>query len=88
MTCVGWRGSVGGGGFAGGFEAFGEEDEWGGDQGDDADEVEAVHEGEELGLRVELVVDAPVGGAERVGRGETVRLQVGGGLVDVLLQRR
>ena len=45
-----------GGGFAWGFEAFGEEDEWGGDEGDDADDVEAVHEGEELGLGVELVV--------------------------------
>ena len=78
---------MGGGGFAGGFEALGEEDERGGDQGDDADDVEAVHEGEELGLRVELLVDAGVGGVEGVGGGEAVGLQVGGGLVDVLLQR-
>jgi hypothetical protein len=32
---------VGGGGFAGGFEVFGEEDEGRGDQRDDTDEVEA-----------------------------------------------
>ena len=35
-----------------GFEGFGDEDERGGDEGDDADDVEAVHEGEELGLGV------------------------------------
>lgn len=78
---------VGGGGFGWGFEAFGEEDERGGDEGDDADDVEAVHEGEELGLRVKLVVDAGVGGAEGVGGGPAVSLQVGCGLVDVLLKR-
>ena len=69
------------------MKVFGEEDERGGDQGDDADDVEAVHEGEELGLGVELIVDATVGGAEGVGGGEAVGLQIGGGLVDVLLQR-
>ena len=78
---------MGGGGFAGGFEVFGEEDQRGGDEGDDADDVEAVHEGEELGLGVELLVDAGVGGVEGVGGGEAVGLEVGGGLVDVLLQR-
>ena len=81
-------GLVGGGGFAGGFEAFGQEDERGGDEGDDADDVEAVHEGEELGLGVELLVDAGVGGAEGVGGGEAVSLKVGRGLVDVLLESR
>ncbi len=69
-----------------GLKVFGEEDERGGDEGDDADDVEAVHEGEELGLGVELVVDAGVGGAEGVGGGEAVGLQIGCGLVDVLLE--
>ena len=77
---------MGGGGFAAGFEVPGEEDQRGGDQGDDADDVEAVHEGEELGLGVELIVDAAVGGSEGVGGGEAVGLQIGRGLVDVLLQ--
>ncbi len=36
-----------------------------GDEGDDADDVEAVHEGEQLGLGVELVVDAAVGCGRR-----------------------
>ena len=43
---------MGAGGFGWGFEGFGDEDERGGDQGDDADDVEAVNEGEELGLGV------------------------------------
>jgi hypothetical protein len=73
---------MGGGRFAGGFEVFCEEDQGGGDQGDDADDVEAVHEGEELGLGVELVVD----GFEGVSGGEALRLKIGGGPVDVLLQ--
>ena len=77
---------VGGGGFAGGLEAFRYEDQRGGDQGDDADDVEAVHKGEELGLGVELLIDAGVGSVERVGRGKAVGLQIGCGLVDVLLQ--
>ena len=45
--------------------------------------MEAVHEGEELGLGVELLVDAGVGGVEGVGGGEAVGLQVGCGLMDV-----
>ena len=76
-----------GGGFAWGFEGFGEEGEWGDDEGDDADDVEDVHEGEELSLGVKLIVDAGVGGGHGVGGGEAVGLEVGGGLVDVLLQR-
>lgn len=74
------------GGFGWGFEVFGEENERGGDEGDDADDVEAVHEGEELGLGVELVVDAGIGGVEGVGGGESVGLQIGCGLVNVLLE--
>ena len=79
---------MGGAGFAGGFEAFCEKDEGGGDQGDDADDVEAIHEGEELGLGVELLVDAGVGGVEGIGGGPAVGLKIGGGLVDVLLKGR
>ena len=79
--------SMGGGGFGWGFEGFGEEDERGGDEGDNADDVEDVHEGEELGLGVELLVDSAVGGSDGVGGGEAVGLQVGGGLLDVLLER-
>ena len=60
-------GLVGAGGFGWGFEGFGEEDDGRSDEGDDADDVEAVHEGEELGLSVELLVDAPVGRIEGVG---------------------
>ena len=48
--------------------------------------MEAVHEGEELGLGVELLVDARVGGVESVGGGPAVGLKIGGGLVDVLLE--
>lgn len=73
-------------GFGWCLEALGEQDEGGGDEGDDADDVEAVHEGEQLGLGVELVVDAAVGCGDGVGWGEAVGLQVGGGLVDVFLQ--
>ena len=76
---------MGSAGFAGGFEVLGEKDQGGGDQGDDADDVEAVHEGEELSLGVELVVDPGVGGAEGVGGGEAVGLQIARGLMDVLL---
>ena len=49
--------------------------------------MEDVHEGEELRLRMELLVDSSIGGAHGVGGGESVGLEVGGGLVDVLLQR-
>ena len=76
---------VGCGGFAWGFEGFGEEGERSEDQGDDSDDVEDVHEGQELRLGVELVVDASVGCVECVGGREAVRLQIRGGLVDVLL---
>ena len=55
-----------GGGFGGDFEGAGEEDQRGGDKGDDADEIEAVHEGEELGLGVEFRVEAGVGGGDGV----------------------
>ena len=48
--------------------------------------MEAVHESEELGLRVELLVDAGVGGLEGVGWREPVGLKVAGSLVDLLLQ--
>ena len=76
---------MGGGGFAGGFEALGEEDERRRNQGDDADDVEAVHEGEKLRLGVELLVDTRVRSVEGIGGRETVRLQIGCCLVDVLL---
>jgi hypothetical protein len=45
-------GLVARGGFSAGFEALGEQDDGRGDERDDADQVEAVHEGEELSLRV------------------------------------
>ena len=77
---------MGGGRFPGRFEAFCEQDQRGSDQGDDADDMEAIHESKELGLGMELIVDAGIGGAESVGGGEAVGLQVGCGLVDVLLQ--
>lgn len=57
---------VGGGGFAADFEALCEQDQGGSNEGDDADDVEAVHEGHELGLRVELLVDAGVGGGDGI----------------------
>ena len=76
---------MGGGGFGGSFEGLCEEDQRGGDQGDDADDVEAIHEGEELGLGVELFVDSAVGCADGVGVRVAVGLQVGGGLLDVFL---
>ena len=47
---------MGFGGLAAQLEVPGEEDQGGGDEGDDADDVEAVHEGEETSLGVELVV--------------------------------
>ena len=72
--------SVTAGGFACDFEVFGDEDEGGGDEGDDADEVKAVHEGEELGVGVELVVVAGCCGGEGVGLGEALGLEVGGSL--------
>ena len=74
--------------FSCGFEGFAKQDDWRGDERDDADDVEAVHEGQQLSLGVELTVDASVGGGDGVGWGEAVGLEVGGGLVDVFLQRR
>ena len=75
-----------GGGFAGRFEALCKEDQRGSDQGDDADDMEAIHESKELGLGVELIVDAGVGCANGVGGREAVGLQIARGLMDVLLQ--
>lgn len=49
--------------------------------------MEDVHEGEELGLGVQLLVDSAIRGAGGVDGGEAVGLQVCGGLVDVLLER-
>src|ERR1700731_938268 len=81
-----WPSLVDFGGFAAEFEVPGEQDEWGDDQREDAEDEEAVHEGEQPGLILELVVVAVVGGGERVGVGEAMRLQVGGGLSHRLLQ--
>ena len=60
-------GSVAARGFCWCFEGFGEKNDGGSDEGDDADDVEAIHEGEELGLGVELLVDTSVGRVKGVG---------------------
>jgi len=77
---------MGGSGLAARFKALCEENQRSRDQGDDADDMEAIHESKELSLGMELIVDAGVRGVESVGGGEAVGLQIARGLVDVLLQ--
>ena len=64
---------------------LGEQDERGCDEGDDAYDVEAVHEGEQLGLGVQLIVDMSVGCSDGVCGGHALGMKIGCRLVDVLL---
>ena len=69
-------------------EVFRGEDQRGSDESDDAEGVEAVHECEQMSVAFQLAEIMSVGGAEGIGWGSAVRLQVSRRLPHLMLQSR